>query len=96
MADEDMSPLHRKKPCRACRDFKSWMNQGNRNKSTMVRSLDHYKIKRIRAITYLKEEHHHHVKEKYVTSPGLHHHYTCTNFIRLSQILGLVLLRNLE
>lgn len=35
MADEDMSPLHRKKPCRACRDFKSWMNQGDRNKSTM-------------------------------------------------------------
>ena len=69
MADEDKSPLHRKKPCRACRDFKSWMNQGDRNKSTMVRSLDHHKIKRIRAITYLKEEHHHDVKENIM----LHH-----------------------
>ena len=78
-----MSPLHRKKPCRACRDFKSWMNQGNRNKSTMVRSLDHHKIKRIRAITYLKEEHHHDVKEKlcYITWVAL-----CV--IRLPQILG--------
>ena len=78
MADEDMSPLHRKKPCRACRDFKSWMNQGDRNKSTMVRSLDHHKIKRIRAITYLKEEHHHDVKEKlcYITwvTSSLHMH----------------------
>ncbi|XP_078345973.1 FAD-linked sulfhydryl oxidase ALR-like [Oculina patagonica] len=34
MADHDMSPLHSKKPCRACTSFKSWMKQENRRKST--------------------------------------------------------------
>ena len=36
MADHDMSPLHGKKPCRACTSFKSWMRQENRRKSTAV------------------------------------------------------------
>ena len=36
MADHDMSPLHGKKPCRACTSFKSWMKQENRKKSTAV------------------------------------------------------------
>ena len=36
MADHDMSPLHGKKPCRACTSFKSWMKQENRRKSTSV------------------------------------------------------------
>ena len=31
-----MSPLHGKKPCRACTSFKSWMKQENRKKSTSV------------------------------------------------------------
>lgn len=39
MADrsENMSQFHGKKPCRACTDFKSWMRQGNKTKSTAVR-----------------------------------------------------------
>ena len=53
------------------------------NKCTTVRSLDHHKINRIRTTTYLKKEHHYHVKEKlcYIT-------WVASCVIRLPQILG--------
>ena len=47
MADHDMSPLHGKKPCRACTSFKSWMKQENRRKSTAVSFYLTMKVKEL-------------------------------------------------
>ena len=69
MADHDMSPLHGKKPCRACTSFKSWMKQENRRKSTAVslylitklKELEHTLTKQsvMRAISKLMLSLHH-------------------------------------
>lgn len=47
MADHDMSPLHGKKPCRACTSFKSWMKQENRRNSTAVSFYLTMKVKEL-------------------------------------------------